>query len=137
MSPFQNKAMLFLGCGLLAALLWIVAPRAAVAAPDADGNRDLVMVTGAFANGMEVLYVMDSRTKHLSVYRVDNGRSLKLVAARNCTYDFLLESFGDESASDMTPGMLRKHWTKYNAEASGSSSAPEKPETDKPPAGGR
>lgn len=132
----QVKPAYVLCCVFAAVALWALAPRPAIASQDTDGTRNMVMVTGAYANGMEVLYVMDTVTKHLSVYRVDNGRSLKLVAVRDCTYDMLLETYGDDSNAEMAPGMLRKHWAKYNAEASGGS-APAKPEKDKPPEGGR
>ncbi|MSR74973.1 MAG: hypothetical protein EXS14_05850 [Planctomycetes bacterium] len=132
----QAKPAIVLCCVFAALSVWLLATRPAVAVTDSDGNRELVVVTGGYANGMEVLYVMDARTKHLAVYRVDNGRSLKLVAARDCTFDMLLESYGDGTESEFMPAVLRKHWAKYNAEASGGS-APTELGKEKPPEGGR
>lgn len=121
---------------LAAALIWVVAAPSAMAREDSDGNREVVAVTGHYANGMEVLYLFDTRTRHLAAYRVDQGRSLKLVAARDTTFDFLLETYGDETPAAFKPSVLRKSWARYNETGEGASPPPEPP-ADKPPAGGR
>jgi hypothetical protein len=121
---------------LAVALVGVLASGRAVAREDSDGNREVVAVTGHYANGMEVLYLFDTRTRHLAAYRVDQGRSLKLVAARDCTFDFLLETYGDETPDAFKPAVLRKSWARYNETGEGAS-PPLEPPSDKPPAGGR
>ena len=51
----------------------------------AGGMRtaDMIAVTGTYGSGASVLYLIDTRTRHIAVYKVDNGRKLELVAARN------------------------------------------------------
>ena len=50
----------------------------------------MIAVTGTYGSGASVLYLIDTRTRHMAVYKVDNGRKLELVAARNIAFDLNL-----------------------------------------------
>ena len=85
-------------------------------APDGgggDADRGLIAVTGPYGGGASALYVIDTRTRHMAVYRLANGRRIEMVAARDCMYDFLLESYNDASAEWVAPAALRKRWQKF------------------------
>lgn len=75
-----------------------------------DGDRSMIAVTGTYGSGASVLYVIDTRSKHMSVYRTDNGRKIELVGARDLTWDFKLEDYNDQSPAGMMPGELRRSW---------------------------
>jgi hypothetical protein len=76
-----------------------------------DANRDLIAVTGTYGSGASVLYLIDTRTRHMAVYKVDNGRKLELVAARNVTWDLNLETYNDQSEPGYGPRELRRGWS--------------------------
>ena len=57
-----------------------------------------------------MLYLIDTRTRHLAVYKTDNGRKLELVAARNVTWDLKLETYNDQSEPGYGPRELRRGW---------------------------
>lgn len=96
-------------------------------------------MTGTYGSGASALYLIDTRTRHLAVYRLENGRALELVAARNCSYDFLLETYNDQTAAGMLPAGLRRSWQEMNRKATtpatpGSpDAAPPVPEAKKDP----
>jgi hypothetical protein len=87
-----------------------------------DASRDIIAVTGTYGSGASVLYVIDTKTRHLAVYKTDNGRKLELVAARDIRYDLVLEDFNDISEGGYTPKELRKGYV----EASRTASRPER-----------
>jgi hypothetical protein len=112
----KNVAILIL-LGLFA---WLAADRAARAVQDGgggDNDRGLIAVTGSYGSGASALYLIDSRTRHMAVYRLENGRELEFVAARDCSHDFYLETYNDQSEPGMTPSALRQSWREYNARA--------------------
>jgi hypothetical protein len=76
-----------------------------------DANRDLIAVTGTYGSSASVLYVIDTRTRHMAVYKTDNGRKLEFVAARDISYDLRLETYNDVSEPGYGPRELRKTWT--------------------------
>ena len=49
------------------------------AAGATDNNGDMIAVTGDYGNGTSVLYVIDTKAKHLAVYRSVNGNTVELV----------------------------------------------------------
>ncbi len=118
-----------LGCALL--LLAVNGPRAEAQRPTSayggsgggggDANRDLIAVTGSYGSGASVLYLVDTRTRHLTVYKTDNGRKLEFVAARNFDYDLKLDTYNDGSEAGFSPDDLRRSWNKTRG---GSSSRP-------------
>jgi hypothetical protein len=75
-----------------------------------DANRDLIAVTGTYGSGASVLYLIDTRTRHMAVYKTDNGRKIELIAARNVTWDLNLEAYNDQSEPGYAPRDLRKGW---------------------------
>ncbi len=107
---------------LLGLFLWAVVDGSAAAAPDGGGgdkDNGLVAVTGQFGSGASVLYLLDSRTRHLTVYRVDSaGNNMELVAARDCTYDFYLQTYHDKSDSPYLPTSLKRSWEKRGGRSS-------------------
>ena len=107
---------------LLGLFLWAVVDGTAAAAPEGGGgdkDNGLIAVTGQFGSGASVLYLLDSRTRHLSVYRVDGaGKNMELVAARDCTYDFYLQTYHDRSELPYLPMNLKKSWEKRGGRSS-------------------
>jgi hypothetical protein len=99
-----------------------------------DSTRDLIAVTGSYGSGASVLYLIDAKTRHLAVYKTENGRKLEFVAARSLEYDLKLESLNDESPPGFTPEELRRSWIRNRG---GSSSRPADldPATAGPPGG--
>lgn len=102
---------------LLGLFLWSVVDGSAAAAPDGGGGdnaRGLIAVTGQFGSGASALYLIDSRTRHMSVYRVNQaGSQIQLVAARDCTYDFYLQTYNDRTEPGYLPANLRRSWEKH------------------------
>jgi hypothetical protein len=78
-----------------------------------DSARDLIAVSANYSTGAAALYVLDARTQHMAVYRVENGRALELIAARDISYDLKLESYGDQSVPGMLPASLRAKWDRW------------------------
>jgi hypothetical protein len=91
-----------------------------------DANRDLIAVTGTYGSGASVLYLIDTRTRHMAVYKTDNGRKLELVAARNVAWDLNLETYNDQSEPGYSPRELRKGYVEASRTA-GPSSRPDEP----------
>jgi len=130
-----------LACALVLALA--NGPRAEAQKPSSgassggggDASRDLIAVTGSYGSGASVLYLIDVKTRHMCVYRSDNGRKLEFVAARDVTYDLKLESLNDESPVGFSPAELRRHW--MQSRGSGAESRPEETRTTADQPGGR
>ncbi len=97
---------------LLALFLWaLVDGRADASGGGGDEDNGIIAVTGTYGSGSSVLYIIDSKTRHMSVYRVDpSGTRLELVAARDCTYDFLLQTYHDRSEPEFLPASLKRSW---------------------------
>jgi hypothetical protein len=89
-----------------------------------DASRDLIAVTGTYGSSASVLYVIDTRTRHLAVYKTDNGRKLELVAARDIALDLKLELYNDQSEPGYSPRELRKGWADLSR-TGGTTSRPE------------
>ncbi len=83
----------------------------------ADGDRNMVAVTGTSPSGSAVLYLVDTRTKRLAVYQ-GTGKNIELIAARNIEYDFkLLESYHDASPEEVDVRRLRAKWVEVQGGA--------------------
>ena len=82
-------------------------------------------MTGTYGSGASALFLVDTRTRHLAVYRLRNGRHLEFLAARDCMYDFFIETYNDQSAPELLPGVLKKGWRHFN-KTGGPEPAPEK-----------
>jgi len=121
---------------LLALFVWVAVDGSAQARTDGGGgdhDRGLIAVTGAYGSNASALYLIDTRTRHMSVYRLENGRALEFVAARDCTYDFYIETYNDRSDSGFKPRDLRRSWERYGRRGLGSPDEPATtPPSDKP-----
>jgi hypothetical protein len=98
----------------LGGLAMIVSSRADAQGGGGDATRDLIAVTGTYGSSASVLYLIDTKTSHMAVYKTDNGRRLELVAARNFAYDLRLDSYNDQSEPGYTPRELRRGWSDQN-----------------------
>jgi hypothetical protein len=111
MAPGSKLLLAVLGVLVLAGAALLTSRSAtAQAGGGGDANRDLIAVTGTYGSSASVLYLIDTRTRHMAVYKTENGRKLELVAARNVTYDLKLETYNDQSEPGYTPRELRKIW---------------------------
>lgn len=130
-------------CAVVA--LWASGPRAEAQRPSGygggggggDAARDLIAVTGTYGSGASVLYLVDARTRHLAVYKTENGRKLEFVAARNLEYDLKLEALNDESPPGFSPDELRRSWIKSRAGGAASRPGDVGDAAASPPPGGR
>jgi hypothetical protein len=75
----------------------------------ADGDRNMVAVTGTSPTGSAVLYLVDTKLKRLLVYQ-GTGKNIELVAARNIEYDLKLDSYHDSSPEEVQVKRLRAEW---------------------------
>jgi len=66
---------------------------------DSDGN--MIAVTGIDVTGSSILYLVDTKGRHLAVYQANGGsgstQGLKLVGARRIDLDLELEGYNDRS----------------------------------------
>lgn len=80
-----------------------------------NSNQDMIAVTGTYSSGVSALYLIDTRTRQLAVYAVDAaGNKLRLVAARNITYDMKIPEYNDGSEEKVKVENLKKDWLKFN-----------------------
>jgi hypothetical protein len=77
----------------------------------ADGDRNMIAVTGTSPTGSAVLYLVDTKQKRLVVYQ-GTGKNIELVAARNIEYDLKLDAYRDESPSEVQVPVLRERYLK-------------------------
>jgi hypothetical protein len=82
-------------------------PAATAAGASSDSNQDMIAVTGVDMTGVSVLYLIDTKTKHLAVYQASGGSSgtqgLRLVGARNIALDLQLDGFNDKTETKGRP----------------------------------
>lgn len=103
---------------LVAAVLtsgFLLAERAVAGNQGGGGDEDqgLIAVTGTYGSSAAALYLIDSKTRNMAVYRVESGRGLEFIAARDCTYDFYLESYRDRTDPAFQAPRLRRAWEKH------------------------
>jgi hypothetical protein len=77
----------------------------------ADSDGRMIAVTGAVGSGTSVLWLVDTETKRVSVYRSELGKNLVWVAARNVAHDFKVEGYNDESSKSAEE--LRRLWEQH------------------------
>ncbi|HEV8114215.1 MAG TPA: hypothetical protein VGR31_15700 [Planctomycetota bacterium] len=67
----------------------------------ADSNGSMIAVTGIDVTGSSILYLVDTKGRHLAVYQANGGsdsnQGLKLVGARRIDLDLELEGYNDKS----------------------------------------
>ena len=66
-----------------------------------DSNGEMIAVTGIDVTGSSILYLIDTKGRHLAVYQANGGtestQGLKLVGARRIDLDLELEGYFDKS----------------------------------------
>lgn len=81
-------------------------PAAQVPAPvggfgTADSNGTMIAVTGMDFTGASLLYLVDTQSKHLSVYQATGGSEstsrLRWIGARNIELDLAVDGYNDKS----------------------------------------
>jgi len=74
---------------------------AAPAYGTADSNGSMIAVTGVDVTGGSLLFLIDTQTRHLSVYQAQGGTSstsnLRWVGGRNIDLDLQVDGFNDKS----------------------------------------
>ncbi|MDF1839287.1 MAG: hypothetical protein P1V35_15570 [Planctomycetota bacterium] len=77
------------------------------AGASSDSNQDMIAVTGVDVTGVSVLYLVDTKTKHLAVYQASGGsggsQGIRLVGARNIGLDLQLDGFNDKTETKGRP----------------------------------
>jgi|RhiMethySRZTD1v2_1073278.scaffolds.fasta_scaffold339967_2 hypothetical protein len=67
----------------------------------ADSNGSMIAVTGIDLTGSSILYLIDTKSKHLAIYQATGGaessQGVKLVGARRIDLDLQLDGFNDKS----------------------------------------
>jgi hypothetical protein len=67
----------------------------------ADSNGRMIAVTGVDVTGGSILYLIDTESRHISVYSAKAGTSsqseVKWVGARNIDLDLQVDGFNDKS----------------------------------------
>ena len=67
----------------------------------ADSNGTMIAVTGIDLTGSSILYLIDTKSKHLAIYQAtggaDSSQGVKLVGARRIDLDLQLDGFNDKS----------------------------------------
>jgi hypothetical protein len=66
-----------------------------------DSNGQMIAVTGIDVTGSSILYLIDTKGRHLAVYQANGGtestQGLRLVGARRIDLDLELEGYFDKS----------------------------------------
>jgi hypothetical protein len=66
-----------------------------------DSNGQMIAVTGIDITGSSILYLIDTKGRHLAVYQANGGtestQGLRLVGARRIDLDLELEGYFDKS----------------------------------------
>lgn len=67
----------------------------------ADSNGRMIAVTGVDVTGGSILYLIDTESRHLSVYQAQGGTAstaaVKWVGGRNIDLDLKVDGFNDKS----------------------------------------
>ena len=66
-------------------------------ASDSNSNNRFVAITCPVGSGESVLFVLDSKTEHLAVYKFQRDKGLKFVAGRKIDYDLKISEWKDIS----------------------------------------
>ena len=77
----------------------------------ANSNGSMIAVTGSVGSGVSVLWLVDTETKRVSVYKSENGKNIVWVASRNVAHDFKVEGYHDESS--LSAEELRGRWEQH------------------------
>jgi hypothetical protein len=118
MKSFDLKSLIIVALALALglALGWRPTPTRAALGGSTDGNSDLIAVTGSYGSNASVLFVIDTKSRNMAVYKSMNGQSVELVGARKIEHDLKLMSYRDKSGSAMNPVRLEKEYLRYLSE---------------------
>ncbi len=98
------------------------------AGASSDSNQDMIAVTGVDQTGVSVLYLIDTKTKHMAVYQAAGGspgtQGLKLVGARNIGLDLQLDGFNDKTETKGRPLRYKDLEKKFSGLNGSSEEAP-------------
>ena len=79
----------------------VTQPMSVPAFGTSDSNGEMIAVTGIDVTGSSILYLVDTKGRHLAVYQANGGsdsnQGLKLVGARRIDLDLELEGYNDKS----------------------------------------
>lgn len=66
-----------------------------------DSNGSMIAVTGVDVTGGSILYLIDTQSRHISVYSAQGGTSstsnIRWIGARNIDLDMQVDGFNDKS----------------------------------------
>ncbi|MCP5023998.1 MAG: hypothetical protein GY930_19810 [bacterium] len=98
------------------------------AGASSDSNQDMIAVTGVDQTGVSVLFLIDTKTKHMAVYQAAGGspgtQGLKLVGARNIGLDMQLDGFNDKTETKGRPLRYKDLEKKFSGLNGSSEEAP-------------
>ena len=66
-------------------------------ASDSNSNNRFVAVTTPIGSGESVLFLIDSKTEQIALYKFDRNKGLKFLAARKIDYDLKIHGYQDMS----------------------------------------
>ena len=100
--------------GLVCTVICLLLREQPLQARSSDANRDLIAVTGEFGNGTSALFVIDTKTRHMAVYKSDNGKSVELIGARRIEHDLKLVSYRDLSQPAFNPLRMEREFREFS-----------------------
>lgn len=110
----RDWTLMTMTAALVLLCVWVVGETPAALGKDAaDSNSSMIAVTGEFGNGTSVLYLIDTESRNMAVYRSMSGSSVELVAARNVDFDLKLESYNDKTDPDYHPTRLKEQFSRF------------------------
>lgn len=113
------KTTALLAVGILAGMLIERTMTPSRADGTSNSNQDMIAVTGEYGNGTSVLYLVDTKTRNLAVYKSMNGNDVQLVAARRIEYDLKIEEFHDKTNAGCRVRELETNYRAYMSRAKG------------------
>ena len=66
-------------------------------ASDSNSNNRFVAVTSPIGSGESALFVLDSKSEQLAVYRFDRRKGLSFLAGRKIDFDLKISGYNDQS----------------------------------------
>ncbi|MHC4549132.1 MAG: hypothetical protein ACYTEZ_10165 [Planctomycetota bacterium] len=91
----------------------------AATASDSDSNNRFVAVTSPIGSGESVLFLIDSESEQIAIYRYRRGKGLEFLAGRKIEYDLRISGYQDisEFTHDEMKQLYQKQAAKEAAKA--------------------
>ncbi|MHC4970793.1 MAG: hypothetical protein ACYTG3_00515 [Planctomycetota bacterium] len=83
-------------------------------ASDSDSNNRFVAVTSPIGSGESVLFLIDSKTEQVAVYRYQRRKGLEFMAGRKIEYDLKISGYQD--ISEFSHDEMKRLYHKQAAE---------------------